>query len=151
MSIRLDWNNEQSEQEITEAWIHLLERLLKTAGEMENVKKGVVSLSFVTDEAIQELNKQYRKLDRSTDVLSFPMDEPDDEAEMEKELGDIIISIPTAKRQCLEYNHSLEREVGFLFIHGFLHLLGYDHQETNTEQEMFERQEKILLKAGLNR
>jgi probable rRNA maturation factor len=66
-------------------------------------------------------------------------------------LGDIVISVPKAIAQSEEYGHSLERELGFLFVHGFLHLIGYDHQDEATEREMFELQERILLKAGLTR
>lgn len=165
MSIQLDWNNELAESEISDSLITKLEELLQMTASMENVTEGVVSLSFVDDETIHQLNKQYRGIDRPTDVLSFAMEEsnedemkilmdPDDQEEkpvLEHLLGDVIISIPTAKEQSEEYGHSLEREIGFLFVHGFLHLLGYDHQDEASEETMFLKQEEILQKAGLIR
>jgi probable rRNA maturation factor len=164
MSIRLDWNNELSESEISDSLIKKLEELLETAAAMENVRTGVVSLSFVDDETIHQLNQQYRGIDRPTDVLSFAMEESiedemviqideedQDGPSLEHLLGDIIISVPTAKAQSKEYGHSPEREIGFLFVHGFLHLLGYDHQDGVSEESMFAKQEEILQKVGLIR
>lgn len=183
MALTLAWNNEQSEHEIPDDWIALLQKLLQAAGVEEGFNEGEVALTFVDDQEIHDLNKQYRGIDRPTDVLSFAMnesleDEPlinyewfesgdkarlDDEADEEEEqkgamdeavpdlLGDIVISLPTAIRQSEEYGHSLEREVGFLFIHGFLHLIGYDHDDEATEKAMFTKQELILQKAGLMR
>lgn len=162
MTIRLNWTNEQDEYEITETLIKRLEELLQLAGQSEEVETGEVSLTFVDDEAIRELNRAYRDKDKSTDVLSFPMwegdeeeivyDEEDAPAAEQDLLGDIVISVPTALRQSEEYGHSLEREIGFLFVHGFLHLIGYDHEEGEAEEtEMFAKQEAILQKAGLSR
>lgn len=130
--------------------------LLQTAATMEELSDGEISVTFVDNEEIQELNRTYRDKNQPTDVLSFPMYEPD-QVEIETFddepllLGDIIISIPRAKEQALEYNHSFERELGFLLVHGFLHLLGYDHGDEVAEQEMFSRQEEILTKHGLDR
>ncbi|WDL96342.1 rRNA maturation RNase YbeY [Alicyclobacillus sp. ALC3] len=110
---------------------------------------GEVSVSFVDDEEIHELNKAYRDVDRSTDVLSFPMDEQlSVDSPM---LGDIVVSLPTAVRQAQEYGHSLAREVGFLLVHGFLHLNGYDHEEPSDEQTMFALQDEVLDGIGLAR
>jgi probable rRNA maturation factor len=78
-------------------------------------------------------------------------DEDEEEDDFPEPLGDIIISIPTAIAQSQEYGHSIEREIGFLFVHGFLHLLGYDHQDEAAEKQMFAKQEQVLLKAGLTR
>jgi len=116
-----------------------------------------VSLSFVSDEEIQEINKNFRDMDKSTDVLSFPQIDYDvDEVVMTNEkgeivLGDIIISIDTAKRQAEEYGHSLKREICFLTVHSMLHLLGYDHMTEEEEAEMFGKQKDILEKAGITR
>lgn len=157
MSVSLDWNNEQTEWDVTEQWISKLEELLQIAAEMEGISSGLVSLSFVDDETIHQLNRQYRGIDRPTDVLSFAMKELGEEEKeieipsFEELLGDIVISVSTAKEQSEEYGHSLEREVGFLFVHGFLHLIGYDHQDAAAEKEMFTKQELILQKAGLSR
>jgi probable rRNA maturation factor len=172
--LTLEWNSEQELKEITPELIATLEELLRLAGEMEGVTAGEVALSFVDDEAIHELNKQYRGIDKPTDVLSFAMSEAGEEeieihydqavedeqgeepAEGEEDsfiepLGDIIISVPRAINQAEEYGHSVERELGFLFVHGFLHLIGYDHQSEEDEKSMFAKQEDILQKAGLTR
>jgi probable rRNA maturation factor len=131
--------------------------LLQTAAEMEELTEGEVSVTFVTNEEIQELNRTYRDKDQPTDVLSFPMyeaEEEDIEVSDEAEpllLGDVIISVPRAKEQAVQYGHSFERELGFLVVHGFLHLLGYDHQDEQTEKDMFAKQEDILAKHGLVR
>ncbi|MGO4544386.1 rRNA maturation RNase YbeY [Paenibacillus sp. 2TAB23] len=165
MSLQLEWSNDQDKQEIPDAWISKLEQLLQLAGESEGIAGGEVSLTFTGDEEIHELNREYRGIDRPTDVLSFAMqedgvDELDIIFEVEHEedadpisgmLGDIIISVDTALAQSEEYGHSLEREIGFLFVHGFLHLIGYDHQDDETEAEMTAKQEAILQKAGLTR
>jgi len=165
MSLELVWNNEQEQFEITEELIALLESILQKAGEAEGVEGGEVDLTFVDDEAIHELNREYRGIDRPTDVLSFAMHEvTNDELEIIYELeegeelgnvpdvlGDIIISVPRAKLQSEEFGHSLEREIGFLFVHGFLHLLGYDHQDEASEAEMMAKQEAVLAEVGLTR
>lgn len=153
MTVTLNWSNDQSAMEITEQQAQLLSELLQIAAEAEQVAGGEVSLSFVDDEAIQSLNREYRGVDSPTDVLSFPMLSEDewDSLEPEDLLGDIIISIPTAIRQSEQYGHSFERELGFLLVHGFLHLLGYDHETEEQEQEMFALQERILQQAGLAR
>jgi probable rRNA maturation factor len=161
MALTLICNNEQEKHPIPDAWTAMLERLLELAGESEDVEEGEVALTFVDDEQIHELNRTYRGIDRPTDVLSFAMLEEgegeidiafDEEEEVPVEmLGDIIISVDRAIAQSEEYGHSLEREIGFLFVHGFLHLLGYDHDEEEAEREMFAKQEEILRKAGLER
>lgn len=157
-----------------EAWIDLLEKLLRIAGEKEGVSSGIVTLTLTDDEGIRELNRQYRGLDKPTDVLSFSMLEGEDadikyedeyevvESEdgdevggaadpFEAMIGDIVISVPRAEAQAAEYGHSFERELGFLFVHGFLHLIGYDHGDEEQEREMFAKQEEVLKEAGLTR
>lgn len=162
MALTLVWNNEQRRHPIPDEWTQLLEQLLAIAAESEQIKSGEVALTFVDDEQIHELNVTYRGVDSPTDVLSFAMqEEMDDEldiafAEDDEDvptalLGDIIISIDRAIAQSEEYGHSLEREVGFLFVHGFLHLLGYDHDDDEAERLMFSKQEQILQVAGLGR
>jgi probable rRNA maturation factor len=134
-----------------------LQSLFETAARIEGLEEGEISVTFVNDEEIQEINRTYRQMDKPTDVLSFPMYEADEEEieVFEDEpllLGDIIISIPTAIAQAEEYNHSFDRELGFLAVHGFLHLLGYDHEEGElAEKEMFAKQEEILAAHGLVR
>lgn len=117
---------------------------------------GEVSVSFVSDEEIHELNRDYREVDRPTDVLSFALQEGEEfpepsDFEAQAMLGDIVISIPTAVRQSEDYGHSIEREVAFLLAHGFLHLMGYDHQSPEEEQEMFGIQEEVLEQLGMSR
>lgn len=104
-----------------------------------------ISLLICDDAQIKELNKEYRQKDYATDVLSFPMSEdPYAEGGM---LGDIVISLDTAKKQAQEADIALEREISFLFIHGVLHLMGFDHElGADEEEEMFTLQEEILLK-----
>lgn len=165
MSLQLDWSNEQDKIEIPEQWITRLEELLRLAGEAEGMTSGEVTLTFTDDEQIHQLNREYRNIDRPTDVLSFAMlddgtEELDIIFEVESEdeidpisgmLGDIIISVETAVAQSEEYGHSLEREIGFLFVHGFLHLIGYDHADEAGEAEMTSKQEAVLQQAGLSR
>ncbi|WP_044479327.1 rRNA maturation RNase YbeY [Paenibacillus antibioticophila] len=165
MSLTLAWNNDQDKMAVEDSLIELLDKLLQAAAEMEGIVEGEVDLTFVDDVAIHELNKEYRGIDRPTDVLSFAMNESLDEEmdivyeleegeeldELTDVLGDIIISVERAKAQSEDYGHSLERELGFLFVHGFLHLLGYDHQDTASEQVMMGKQETVLAQVGLVR
>ena len=125
-----------------------------------------MSLSFVSSDEIKELNKQYRNVDDVTDVLSFPtVDNPErkvmnisafalDSINPETgklNIGDVIICLERAKEQAVEYNHSLKREVCFLSLHGLLHLLGYDHIESEDEKQMLAIQEEILNKMHITR
>ncbi len=154
----LVWNNDQDEYEIKPTWPHLLQELLLIAADEEQLTQGEVALTFVDDKTIRELNLQYRNLDKATDVLSFSMVELG-EGELQimysddviEPIGDIVISMRHATEQAAEYGHSIERELGFLFVHGFLHLLGYDHQDEQSEKIMMAKQEYVLEKAGLSR
>ncbi len=135
-----------------------LQALLQHAAIEENVQnEAELSVTFVNDEKIQQINADYRGIDKPTDVISFALeDEVKGEARIVNAptplmLGDIIISIDKAKEQAEEYDHSYMRELGFLVIHGFLHLLGYDHIHEQQEKEMFIRQEAILESYGLTR
>ena len=102
-----------------------------------------VSLMVTDDDHIRALNKEYREIDKATDVLSFPSGE-------DGFLGDIAISLPRAQAQAAEYQHSIEREFAFLVAHAMLHLFGYDHIEAQDEQAMRARQREILKKAGFD-
>lgn len=126
---------------------------------------GAVELdvSIVSNEEIQQLNASYRNIDRPTDVLSFALEEGENEFDLffeeedsegevlTRHLGDIIISFAKAEEQAADYDHSLERELAFLAVHGFLHLNGYDHQTAEEEKEMFTIQEEVLKAYGLTR
>ncbi|HHY72973.1 MAG TPA: rRNA maturation RNase YbeY [Bacillus bacterium] len=135
-----------------------IEKLLIFAAKKEKIDRDAeLSITFVDNEEIQEINRIYRGKDQPTDVISFAMEEmgegeiPIQGDALPTILGDIIISIPKTKEQAEEYNHSLMRELGFLTIHGFLHLLGYDHMEKEDEEIMFSKQKEILDEYGLHR
>ncbi len=156
MPLEIDFIDETNE--LTEKQMEMINNLLSIAAKEENViDKAELSITFVDNETIQQINREYRGKDAPTDVISFALEEMgEDEVEIVGEnlprvLGDIIISIPKAKEQAKEYGHSFEREIGFLTVHGFLHLLGYDHETKEDEKEMIEKQEKILEKFGLKR
>lgn len=146
-------------QLITSENIALLRRLLKFCAEKEGVPAHAeMSLNFVNDEHIQHINFKYRQKNEPTDVISFAMqDESGEEVKIKNAphmpyvLGDIIISAERANEQANALRHSLERELGFLTVHGFLHLLGYNHLEKADEEVMFKRQEAILSEFGLER
>ncbi|MDY0346711.1 MAG: rRNA maturation RNase YbeY [Acholeplasma sp.] len=107
-------------------------------------EKHEMNIIFLTNDDIRKMNHDYRNIDKVTDVISFP-DQEDDY------IGDIFISLEKAKEQALDYGHSIEREIGFLSVHGYLHLLGYDHHSEAEEKVMVEKQEAILKKANLER
>lgn len=114
--------------------------------------KLIMTITLTTPENIRKINKEYRNVDKATDVLSFPMFEKNelDEKIENKEfyhedvLGDIIISIEKVKEQAEEYGHSFERELSYMLVHGFYHLMGYDHIEEKDKKEMRPKEEKIL-------
>ena len=112
-----------------------------------------ISISFVDNKEIHELNKQFRGVDRATDVLSFPMlsDEFEDVEYEEMSLGDIVVSLERALEQSIEYGHSFEREVCFLVCHSMFHLLGYDHDTEEHTREMREKEEAVLTKLNITR
>jgi probable rRNA maturation factor len=107
-------------------------------------EKHEMNIVFLTKDQIQEMNRTYRDIDKVTDVISFP-DQEDDY------IGDIFICLDRAKEQAQDYGHSIEREIGFLAVHGYLHLLGYDHHTEAEEKIMFAKQEDILKRASLER
>ena len=119
----------------------------------ENLTNVTFNVIFVDSDKIRELNKTYRNIDRETDVISFALE--DGEANINFEfgrlLGDIYICVPKMKAQAKEYGHSIAREMGFLTVHGLLHLLGYDHMSKEEEKIMFAKQEEILNAYGLKR
>ena len=121
----------------------IIEQALKTLGIEDDVE---VSCVLVDDERIHEINREHRHIDRSTDVISFAMEDNDQfyVEGMPRTLGDIFISVDHAKKQAEEYGHSLRREMCFLFTHGILHLLGYDHMTKEDEKIMFTKQKEIL-------
>lgn len=136
--------------------VNLLKEILIHAGEVEKIVTNVeISITIVNNEAIQSLNAEYRNKNEATDVLSFQMDNPFREIENDSDvpvmLGDIIISIEKVKEQAKRYNHSFEREIAFLTVHGFLHLLGYTHDNVTEEKVMFQKQDAVLEEFNLER
>lgn len=122
-------------------------KIIETALGYLHIEDDVeLSCLLIDDQRIHEINKQYRNIDRSTDVISFALEDSEDYRieGMPRSLGDIFISVEHAKMQAKEYEHSLHREMCFLFTHGLLHLLGYDHMNENDEKEMFALQKEIL-------
>lgn len=120
---------------------------------LDKLKVGDVTFNiiFVNNDYIHKLNKDYRNIDRETDVITFALEDDDTFNPEERILGDIYISIDKAKSQSVEYGHSLMRELCFLSVHGMLHLLGYDHMEKEEERVMFNLQEEILDEMGIKR
>ena len=151
--MELDFNSKFKEyEEYEEQYLSLMEIALK----MLNIKcDPIVSVSLVDNRYIHRINKKYRHIDRPTDVISFAFldDGHQYEQVLFKEgmvaLGDIYISVEKAKEQAEEYGHSIKRELSFLFVHGLLHLLGYDHMNKEDEEVMFSLQDKILKEKGV--
>ena len=153
--LNIDFLDETNE--VKEEHIALVEKLLQHAATVEGIVEAEVSITFVTNEAIHEINREYRDKDQPTDVISFALEEMGEDevqiigADMPRVLGDIIISTDRTREQAAEYGHTFERELGFLAVHGFLHLLGYDHMNEADEKEMFGKQDEILESYGLGR
>ena len=125
--------------------LEFLEGYIKYVSKKEKIEDAIFNIIFVTNEAIHEINKIYRGVDRVTDVISFALEDGDDiKNNPIRVLGDIYIAIDVAYEQALEYGHSRVREVCFLATHGILHLLGYDHMNEEEEKVMFDKQKEIL-------
>ena len=128
-----------------------LNEVIEHTLEVENVSNAVFSIIFIDDEKMHELNKEYRGIDRTTDVLSFALEDNQRIKLPIRELGDIFISIPKMKAQAEEYSHSEKRELSFLVVHGLLHLLGYDHTRSEEDEKIhFGKQEQILNDLNIN-
>ncbi|MER2106452.1 MAG: rRNA maturation RNase YbeY [Solibacillus sp.] len=154
--LNIDFLDETNE--VKDEHIALVEKLLQHAATVEGIEDGTeVSITFVTNEAIHEINREYRDKDQPTDVISFALEEMGEDevqiigGDMPRVLGDIIISTDRTREQAAEYGHTFERELGFLAVHGFLHLLGYDHMNDEDEKKMFGKQDEILESYGLGR
>jgi probable rRNA maturation factor len=150
------------EQISAEVFANLLLRLPKhlTAEQLTAMRqRGSLSVTLVSNQKIFSLNKRWRQKAKATDVLSFSLAVEDDDAlafalnfsDLPIELGEVVISAPRARTQARDYGHSLERELCFLFVHGLLHVLGFDHETKRDEKEMFGRQDEVLGKLGIVR
>lgn len=153
----MDETNQVSADKIGE-----IEALLEfAAAYLKLTEDTEMSVTFMDNAAIQIINRDYRGKDAPTDVISFALEDEgedempviflDEENPLPRELGDLMISVERAKEQAAEYGHSYDREIGFLALHGFLHLNGYDHMTPEEEKEMFGLQKEILDAYGLQR
>lgn len=154
----IDETKKVTDQEITD-----IESLLQFAAEYLKLAENTeMSVTFMDNDKIQVINREYRGKDAPTDVISFAIEEESEDEmpiffaedelnDLPNELGDIMISTQRAQEQAAEYGHSYEREVGFLALHGFLHINGYDHMTPEDEKEMFGLQKEILNAYGLER
>ncbi len=154
-------SNKQNKLEVTHLLRGMIRRVINFSLEYENFQvEAEVSVTLTDNKGIRALNRDFRNIDRETDVLSFPLleDAPpqsEEEAEPPEQklpLGDIVISLEKAREQAVQYGHSFEREVAFLCVHSVLHLLGYDHETgEEDEKQMFFKQEEILRILGIER
>ena len=141
----------QTNEDIPE--LDLVKKVLEFGMKKEKLKNTSFNVIIVDNNYIHELNKNYRDIDRETDVITFALEDedsvrlPDDM----RILGDVYISIDKARAQAIEYGHSFEREICFLAVHGFYHLLGYDHMNEEEEKVMFGKQEEVLSEYGITR
>lgn len=142
----------QTDEEIKE--LETVEKVVLSAIEKEKLVDVSFNLIIVDNEYIHDLNKTYRGIDRETDVITFALEDEDSlivPVEEGRNLGDIYISIDKARSQAEEYGHGLLRELSFLAVHGFYHLLGYDHMTPEEEKVMFAKQEEVLEEYGITR
>ena len=138
-----------------------ISKVLEECFKVENLPKDklLVSITLTNPENIRKLNNEYRNIDKSTDVLSFPMFEKEEIDNMVKNaiwdyndiLGDMVISIEQVEKQAVEYGHSFEREFAYMIVHGFYHLMGYDHIKEEDKAIMRPKEEKVLNKLGITR
>ena len=134
----------------------IIDKVFEACFKEENLYdyKMYISIILTNEENIQKINKEYRNIDKSTDVLSFPMFQPEEieEAKTREEvLGDVIVCIPIVKKQAVEYEHSEEREFAYMLVHGFYHLMGYDHMVEEDKVKMRAKEECVLNKLGFEK
>lgn len=147
---------------LTEEQLTLVDKIIQCAAAVEELQlkdDTEMSVTFVDNQEIREINREYRNKDQATDVISFAIEDEMEEEfsavfeefDLPRDIGDIFVSVDKIKEQAEEYAHSFDRELGFLIVHGFLHLNGYDHMTEEDEKEMFDLQRKILDNYGLKR
>lgn len=131
-----------------------VKKILKYGAKKEGLKNVEFNIIIVDNERIHEINRDYRKIDKETDVITFALEDNLDVVLKKRILGDIYISIDRVHSQAIDYGHSFLRELSFLAVHGFYHLLGYDHMNEKDEKIMFTKQEELLnefnIKRGVN-
>ena len=138
-------------------YIDIIEKVVQTCFKVEKLEKKKLSVSIIltTPEEIRKTNQKYRNIDKETDVLSFPIFEKEEIKELTgkfpETLGDIMISVERVKKQAEEYGHSFERELSYMLVHGFYHLLGYDHIEEEEKKQMRQKEEYVLNLLNIKR
>ena len=152
---------EFNEIEKKEEYVTIISEVIKKCYEIENLNssKLYINIILTTPKNIRQINKDYRNIDKETDVLSFPMFEKEELGSKIKNkdfinkdiLGDIVISIERVKQQAKEYEHSFERELSYMVVHGFYHLMGYDHMEEDEKKVMRNKEEKVLNELEITR
>lgn len=155
--VQINYNNIEENEEYNK----IIYTVIKKCFEEEGLDKLKIYINIIltNPEEIRKINKDYRNIDKETDCLSFPMFEKNEIEEMinKKEnlnldiLGDVIVSITRVYEQAQEYNHSFERELAYMIVHGFYHLMGYDHMEEEEKNIMREKEEKILQNLNITR
>lgn len=139
----------------TDNYNGLIDMVLGECFKEENLldSKLYISVILTNPDEIQQMNKEYRKIDKTTDVLSFPMYERDEiphlNKEIEEPIGDIVISVERVRKQAKEYEHSFERELAYMLVHGFYHIMGYDHMEEMEKKEMRAKEDVILNRLNI--
>ena len=139
----------------TDDYNGLIDMVLGECFKEENLldSKLYISVILTNRDEIQQMNKEYRKIDKTTDVLSFPMYERDEiphlNKEIEEPIGDIVISVERVRKQAKEYEHSFERELAYMLVHGFYHIMGYDHMEEMEKKEMRAKEDVILNRLNI--
>lgn len=152
----ISYINDQDNIEVSDKLENSLKDAFEIVARLHNLSGNVeVDVNIIDDEQIHELNRMYRNVDRPTDVLSFALDEDGGEPKLLDEkgihlLGDVLISAQTAKKQADEFGHGLTREIVYLAVHGFLHLLGYDHMVESDKRVMRNKEEEILREINLS-
>ena len=158
LSMKIYFQNEQDKAAVTYKLKMLIRRAIEETLDYEQYQNPTeVSVTFVDNAGIREMNKKFRGIDRATDVLSFPLFDFEGESEeppvdeLKGMLGDIVLSLEQAQKQAVEYGHSFEREAAFLTAHSMLHLLGYDHERGDEDEaDMRQRQRDIMERMGLS-
>lgn len=148
-------SNYPEDLEVPQEYVANVKAAAQKVGELYGVENGEVSITLTNNAYIHELNRQYRGIDRPTDVLSFALNESE-EPEVTggadiNVLGDLVISVERAEEQAKDFGHSVKREMAFLTVHGMLHLLGYDHMEEEERLEMEQEQRFVMEKLGIPR
>ena len=154
---QLEYLDVEEDKKYEEIISKVVKQCFKTE-QLEN-SKLYISITLTTPENIQKINKEYRKIDKPTDVLSFPMYEKEEidekiknkNFEFEDILGDIVISLKQVEEQAIEYGHSFERELSYMIVHGFYHLMGYDHMVEADKTVMREKEESVLKLLEITR